>query len=92
MAVLPTSYLPGADYAVRLAEARRLAASGTGRVVREASDLSMGDVARACGVQPSTVLRWERNERRPSGDAALRYLALMHELSAALPKRMRGAA
>jgi DNA-binding transcriptional regulator YiaG len=66
--------------AVTLAEARRLATGG-GRLIREGADLSLGDVARACGVHASTIMRWERGDVRPTGEAALRYAELLRDLS-----------
>lgn len=69
--------------AVELAQARRLAAGGGGELIRRGAGLSMYDVARACGVHASTVLRWERGERRPHGMPAVLYARLMAELAAA---------
>lgn len=45
---------------------------GALRVARELRGLSQADVARAVGVSPNTVARWERGERRPSGAARAR--------------------
>jgi DNA-binding transcriptional regulator YiaG len=77
MAVLHSHRHTGA---VLLAEARRLAPGG-GRLIREAADLSLADVGKAIGKAPSTVMRWERGERRPTGEAAIRYVELLKALS-----------
>lgn len=66
---------------VALAEARSLAAGGGGRLIRLGAGLSLHDVGRACGVHASTVLRWERGERRPTSEPAQRYALLMRELA-----------
>jgi transcriptional regulator with XRE-family HTH domain len=60
-----------------LARVRRLASSGEARRVRLAAGLSLYDLAGAVGVAAATVHRWERGESRPSGEAALRYGALL---------------
>ncbi len=57
----------------RLATVRRLVATGEARRRRVAASLSLGEVAGACGVDSSTVSRWETGVRRPRGTAALRY-------------------
>jgi DNA-binding transcriptional regulator YiaG len=69
--------------AVRLSEARRLAETGEARQIRLKSRLSTVHVARVCGVTHPTILRWERGQRRPSGDAALRYFDLLTALTKA---------
>ena len=76
------------DDVLELAAARRLAAGGGGRMIREGAGLSLNDVGRACGIHASTVLRWERAERRPRGLPALLYVRLMRDL--ADPKRGAG--
>lgn len=58
---------------LRLAEVRAAAASGEAARLRLEAQLSLGEVARACGVDQSTVWRWENGERRPRGNAALLY-------------------
>jgi excisionase family DNA binding protein len=68
--------------ALELAEARLLASGGSGRVVREAAGLSLNDVGRACGVHASTILRWERGDRRPRGIPAALYVRLIPDLAA----------
>ncbi len=66
--------------AVRLADVRELCASGSARVIRQAADLSLAEVAREVGVSVVTVSLWERGRQRPTGQRALRYLDLLQEL------------
>jgi transcriptional regulator with XRE-family HTH domain len=68
---------------VLLAQARRLAKSGAGRMVRLSNALSLQDVAGKIGASPTTVLRWERQQRVPHGEAAERWALLLSELSRA---------
>jgi len=63
-----------------LLRARRCAADGSGRLLREAAHLSLRDVARAADINLSTLHRWETGERRPHGDAAIRYGRLLADL------------
>jgi transcriptional regulator with XRE-family HTH domain len=64
----------------RVTRARSFAESGAARSIRLAADLSLREVASAAGVSVSTVWRWEHGERRPRGDAAVRYGAVLDEL------------
>jgi DNA-binding transcriptional regulator YiaG len=63
-----------------LARVRALCASGAARSIRVAAQMSLGEFGRGLGVSPSTVLRWERFDRQPRGDAGLRYAALLDQL------------
>lgn len=63
-----------------LARVRALCRSGAAKAVRQANDLSLGEIAPEIGVSQSTIFRWENGERRPTGEAALRYLALLDRL------------
>lgn len=65
---------------LRLMGIRAAVASGEARRLREAAHLSIGEVARACGVDQSTVWRWERGNRSPRGASALRYADLIDSL------------
>jgi DNA-binding transcriptional regulator YiaG len=56
-----------------LLRARRLATSGEAKRLRQRSALTQGELAAALGVATSTVCRWERGERQPSGMAGARY-------------------
>jgi DNA-binding transcriptional regulator YiaG len=66
--------------AVRVARIRRLAHTGEARAIRRAARLPLRIVALEVGCAPSTVMRWESGERRPTGPKALRYLDLLDKL------------
>jgi transcriptional regulator with XRE-family HTH domain len=59
---------------VKIANARDHANSGAGRLIRLSSGIALREMARTIGVDPSTLLRWERGERRPTGEAAGRWV------------------
>ncbi|MGZ5212351.1 MAG: helix-turn-helix domain-containing protein [Actinomycetota bacterium] len=61
--------------------ARRLAESGSARVLRQGAGLSLMEVAREIDVTPSAISRWERGLRRPHGEPALRWAALLRGLA-----------
>ncbi len=65
---------------LRLAAARAHAANGTGRVIRQRHRLTMIEVAESIGVGEDLLSRWERGERRPRGEGALRWVDLLAEL------------
>lgn len=75
---------------------RALARSGAGRALREASGISLRELARVVGVDPSTLSCWERGLFGPRRhDAAVRYaetLAVIEEELALASKTRRGAA
>lgn len=62
---------------IHLARARELARSGEGKRIRESARLTVGDIGRACGVDQSTIYRWEHGLRAPRGPAAVRYAELL---------------
>jgi DNA-binding XRE family transcriptional regulator len=64
-----------------LASTRELARSGRAAELRRAAGVSLRDVARAVGVDDSTIWRWETGQSRPRADAALRYGQVLHELA-----------
>ncbi|MGW0169526.1 helix-turn-helix domain-containing protein [Streptomyces sp. NPDC003343] len=68
---------------LRLAEVRAAVSSGEARRLREAADLSISEIAHACGVDQSTVWRWERGVRKPRGRLALAYGELLDSLRSA---------
>lgn len=63
-----------------VARARRLAKSGAGRALRVGAGVSIRELARAIGVAPSVVWRWERGERYPRADNAVRWVEVLDEL------------
>lgn len=64
----------------RLTAVRALAASGAARNIRLGAGLSLSELADQIEVSTSTVFRWERGQRKPRGEAALRYGSLLAEL------------
>lgn len=69
------------DEAALLAWVRRIAKSGVARATRIEAGLSLAETGRAVGVSGAAVCRWERGERSPSGEPAIRYGELMRRLS-----------
>ncbi len=65
---------------LRLARVRAAAASGEAQRLREEARLSISEVAADCGVDQSTVWRWENGRRTPRGQAALAYGELIDSL------------
>jgi DNA-binding transcriptional regulator YiaG len=80
MAHAPMSITPQAARILQLKQARDWARNGRAREIREHADLSPADVASVVGVATSTVWRWETGQRRPYGDAAVRYAAFLDHL------------
>ncbi|WP_084701037.1 helix-turn-helix domain-containing protein [Streptacidiphilus anmyonensis] len=67
-------------HALRLVEVRAALSSGEAQRLRAAAQLSISEVANECGVDQSTVWRWEKGIRKPRGIAAIRYGALIAAL------------
>jgi transcriptional regulator with XRE-family HTH domain len=65
----------------RIAWVRRLARNGGARAIRQAAGVSASEVARSIGASPGAVSLWERGLRLPREAAALRYAALLENLS-----------
>jgi len=63
-----------------LAEARRLAASGEGKAIREQAGVPQTAVASAIRSTASAVCRWESGSRVPTGMAAVRWARLLRTL------------
>ena len=76
-----------ADDVQRLVWVRGLCASGAVRSLRHSAGLSLREVATAVGVSPTTVLRWEDGEARPTGRRALAYAEMLERLTQ--PSRRR---
>lgn len=64
-----------------LGRVRRLVATGAAQAIREAAGATVAEVARAADVDRVSVHRWESGRRVPHGDAAIRYLRVLDELS-----------
>lgn len=69
--------------ALRLARMRSATATGAARTQRLAARLSLSEVAEHCGVDQSTVWRWENGRRVPKGTPALKYARLLESLKVA---------
>ncbi|BFM23491.1 helix-turn-helix domain-containing protein [Microbacterium sp. che218] len=67
--------------AALVVRARELAASGEAKRIRVASDLPIGDLAHAIGVDATTIWRWENGERSPRGERAVRYARALNKLT-----------
>jgi DNA-binding transcriptional regulator YiaG len=63
------------------ADARRWAADGTARKIREAALLTQAEVAEQVGVTPAAVAAWEAGRRKPSGLPARKYGELLRRLA-----------
>lgn len=74
------SFTERTQEAIEVAKVRDLCRSGVAGSVRRAGGQSLREVATVVGVAPSTVLRWERNERSPRGKNALAYGRLLQGL------------
>ena len=68
---------------VLLTRARRDAASGRGRALREEAHLSLREVAVSLGVTATTLWRWEAGDRVPRGAAAVAWARLLDDLTKA---------
>jgi DNA-binding transcriptional regulator YiaG len=66
--------------ALKIVEARQLASSGAGRMIREAAGLSLAELGTAIDADASTVFRWESGERTPTGQHAVRYALFLAQL------------
>ena len=64
-----------------LSYVRSTCLSGEAARLRQAMHLSCADVARDVGVDTATISRWERGERRPMGQAAVRFAGMLHKWS-----------
>jgi DNA-binding transcriptional regulator YiaG len=64
-----------------LARVRRLTRSGAARMIRVSAGLSLAEMGAPIPASASTVLRWERGERAPHGERAIRYGELLDRLA-----------
>lgn len=65
---------------VAIAEARVRVARGDLAAIRTRAKLSQNAIAGAVGVNRIAVLRWERGERLPTGEPAVRLAKLLRDL------------
>lgn len=75
-----------ADTTVVLARVREQCRTGEAKAIRESADVSLSEVSTEVGTSPQCVSRWENGTRRPTGEAALRYAALLARLDRATKK------
>jgi DNA-binding transcriptional regulator YiaG len=80
-----------AEELVLLGIARRRAKDGSGRRIRTTAHLSLRLIADAIAVSEGTVCRWEKGERRPSGNAGVRWARLLDQLDKANTKAAQAA-
>jgi transcriptional regulator with XRE-family HTH domain len=59
--------------------ARQLAGP-RGAKIRQTAGLSQSELAGAVGVTPAAICRWEHEERKPRGVAAVRYAQVLNML------------
>ncbi len=66
----------------RLVWVRDQCRTGRARRIREGAGLSLRETAAAIpgGVSPTSVLRWENGDVRPTGERALAYAVLLEQL------------
>lgn len=75
-----------AEELVLLGIAARRAEDGSGKTIRRDARLSLRLVAQSIGVAEATVCRWENGDRRPRGQAAIRWVQLLAKLERANAK------
>lgn len=68
-------------YALRIAEGRRHAATGSGREIRTRARLSLSEVAAAIGTSEVSISRWERRLRQPRGRGAANWAIFLEKVS-----------
>jgi len=67
----------------QLAKVRAAAKTGSARRVRQAAGITQPEIAADVRVSAAAISRWEAGARAPRGAAALRYLRVLEQLSAA---------
>lgn len=63
-----------------LVEAHKRARSGEAKKIRQQAGLTMAQVAVVVGVDVSSVSKWESGSRKPRGEHAVKWAALLNEL------------
>lgn len=67
-------------HALRLVQLRAAISTGETRRLRVEARLSISEMAAACGVDQSTLWRWEQGKRLPRGEHAVRYADVLDSL------------
>jgi DNA-binding transcriptional regulator YiaG len=70
------------DQLAELARIERLRTSGEARRIRRSVGISARYLAKQLGVTTATVLSWEKGEKRPRPEVALRWLAALDRIKA----------
>lgn len=70
---------------LKVSLARTLAANGEAARIREAARLSRHEVAAHLGTSATTVRRWEKGERKPTGPLGAAYADLLGALRSLVP-------
>ena len=65
-----------------LAKTRTRVADGSAKALRQRYGLSLTEIAEGLSISPTTVWRYERGDRVPRGDVAVRYGQLLSDLAA----------
>lgn len=68
--------------------AERHAREGTGRCIREQANVSQKLMAQAVGITVSGLWRWENGQRRPRGEAAVKWVEILDKLARANAKKV----
>jgi transcriptional regulator with XRE-family HTH domain len=63
-------------------QGREAARGGRGARLRRNAGVTQAELARAIGVHPLTISRWERGQRVPRGPNAVAYARTLEELNA----------
>ena len=66
---------------ILLTEMRESCRTGTARQARQQAELTLREVAEACGVTARAVALWETGQRTPTGPPALEYGKLLRQLA-----------
>jgi transcriptional regulator with XRE-family HTH domain len=69
-----------------LARMRRMQQTGEARRLREQAGVSLRTMARAVGVRPSTLIRWEAGRMHPREGTALAWLGQLDTIRAELER------
>jgi DNA-binding transcriptional regulator YiaG len=69
------------DDALLLAKTRQLIREGRAQGIRQDAHLSQHEVGQVVGVTGAAVSQWERGNRLPRSDPALRYARLLDSLA-----------
>lgn len=83
--------IDAASHALLIAEGRQYATTGAGRMIRQAADLTLAEIATACQTDAAAVYRWETGEHRPRGEFAARYALIIRSLRDQHAPRRRAA-